>query len=628
MADKRVKFTLKFAGENRAELEKVLTHYKDDPEKLEAAKFLIGNMPRYYSYKAVQIDSINRIKAEAAHTQLVHQEDIDEWGRFPISLMPKIYDAHVITSDFLIKNIDLAFQVWQTRPWNKHYSFDDFCEYILPYRIETEPLESWREIFYNRYMPILDSLYQGSDVVEACAVLGEYMRMEGYFYNTEFSYVSSGALFALDHRIGGCRESCDLMVYVARAVGLPVATDFYHTSPETGGSSHLWNVIKDTTGQIVPFWFLDFKAQRGNNDGRKKGKVYRLSFHMQPELYPGITKERQVPSILRNRFLKEVTSEYFGQNQVTVNVAPSNEKQVYLGMFHIPDYVPLDIAEAKHGKATFHNLESNVIYQPLYLKNGQLKPAGHSFFFDKKSVHYFIPDTLQKRSVTITRKFPALQYVINHRKEIVGARIEGSNTPDFAQSDLLYCITDTLNEKINVLEPLRKGKYRYVRFLSAPDKFITLAGLHFCKNMDEEEIIPARVLPLEVFRSVYTLDYINEPDPGYSFKSKEINQKLVYDFGKAVEVGKIVVIPLHDDNFVRAGDDYELFFQNGEKGWTSLGRQKAKSEKLQYENVPKNALLWLHNYTQGVEEEVFWIKDGKQVFLWNLKGLSVKDYTE
>ena len=36
---------LQLAGDNRGELEKVLTYYADAPEKLAAARFLIMNMP-------------------------------------------------------------------------------------------------------------------------------------------------------------------------------------------------------------------------------------------------------------------------------------------------------------------------------------------------------------------------------------------------------------------------------------------------------------------------------------------------------------------------------------------------------------------------------------------------------
>ena len=49
-------YALDFAGSNRSELESVLEHYKDEPEKLAAAKFLIENMPAHYSYKSNEID--------------------------------------------------------------------------------------------------------------------------------------------------------------------------------------------------------------------------------------------------------------------------------------------------------------------------------------------------------------------------------------------------------------------------------------------------------------------------------------------------------------------------------------------------------------------------------------------
>lgn len=41
---------LTFAGENREELEKVLSHYTDDSLKLAAARFLIMNMPGHAGY--------------------------------------------------------------------------------------------------------------------------------------------------------------------------------------------------------------------------------------------------------------------------------------------------------------------------------------------------------------------------------------------------------------------------------------------------------------------------------------------------------------------------------------------------------------------------------------------------
>ena len=45
----RLKAVLDYSGTNRAELEKVLDHYKKDSTKLAAARFLIENMPYHFT---------------------------------------------------------------------------------------------------------------------------------------------------------------------------------------------------------------------------------------------------------------------------------------------------------------------------------------------------------------------------------------------------------------------------------------------------------------------------------------------------------------------------------------------------------------------------------------------------
>ena len=55
--------------------------------------------------------------------------------------------------------------------------------------------------------------------------------------------------------------------------------------------------------------------------------------------------------------------------------------------------------------------------------------------------------------------------------------------------------------------------------------------------------------------------------------------------------------------------------KNGPDGWVSLGRKTATEPRLVYNNVPKNALLWLHNLSAGKEEQVFYMQNGQQIFL-------------
>ena len=162
---KRLEQALLFAGDNRGELEKVLTHYKNNPEKLEAARFLICNMPRWYGYEGWQLDSIKPVLIQKNKGEIVPKEVIEKWQRVSFYSLPKVYDAKVITADYLIENIDLAFDVWKRYPWNRSLGFDDFCELILPYRIGDEPLSSWRKLYHDHYTAILDSAYRGNDVI-------------------------------------------------------------------------------------------------------------------------------------------------------------------------------------------------------------------------------------------------------------------------------------------------------------------------------------------------------------------------------------------------------------------------------------------------------------------------------
>lgn len=45
-----------------------------------------------------------------------------------------IPDVEIIGSDFLIANIEKAFSQWKEGEWATHVSFQDFCEYLLPYK--------------------------------------------------------------------------------------------------------------------------------------------------------------------------------------------------------------------------------------------------------------------------------------------------------------------------------------------------------------------------------------------------------------------------------------------------------------------------------------------------------------
>lgn len=142
-------------------LSKILYHYRyiDKNEfKEDATKFLIENMPFHYSQGHVTKESPelkNWIKATdsvfysttktykdsdnlAERIQDIQNNWKKKYDRSSIrehEIEEYInYDYNILTPDFLIEHIDNAFTVWHTTDASKNLSFENFKEYILPYR--------------------------------------------------------------------------------------------------------------------------------------------------------------------------------------------------------------------------------------------------------------------------------------------------------------------------------------------------------------------------------------------------------------------------------------------------------------------------------------------------------------
>ncbi len=147
-------------GSNRSELETVLSHYKSsdaNPQKLRAAEFLIENMPAHYSYSGDRIheyyDYAARILADGSLTPEQQRDKLEAITEKSYSDLPgnTVPDAQIIKADYLIKNIDNSFEQWTTCPWARHLTFQEYLEWMLPYKmVELQELDCWRDTLYAR----------------------------------------------------------------------------------------------------------------------------------------------------------------------------------------------------------------------------------------------------------------------------------------------------------------------------------------------------------------------------------------------------------------------------------------------------------------------------------------------
>lgn len=157
----RLDKSLEFAGENRKELEAVLEHFEDDPNplKYEAAKFLIENMPYHYTYNGDAVNMINNLYVNASkEAHNIRTAFFDAKAANIRSSMSPVYDIKTIKAEYLIKAINDACDMWCNLPWHEMYDKETFFNYVLPYRIEHEPLSDWRKTISEEFPLLTDSV--------------------------------------------------------------------------------------------------------------------------------------------------------------------------------------------------------------------------------------------------------------------------------------------------------------------------------------------------------------------------------------------------------------------------------------------------------------------------------------
>ena len=156
-----VNFSLNMADENQEELEFVLNHFHNNSNtlKYEAAKFLIENMSFHYTYRSEAVDSFNELYLNTSREALNRRTEFFNKNADNIKAsMPPVYDITTMKAEELIKAIDDACEMWCSSPWHEQYDKEIFFDYVLPYRIEHEPLSDWRQTISKEFPLLADNV--------------------------------------------------------------------------------------------------------------------------------------------------------------------------------------------------------------------------------------------------------------------------------------------------------------------------------------------------------------------------------------------------------------------------------------------------------------------------------------
>jgi hypothetical protein len=380
-----VRLALSEAGDNRSELERVLSHYRagGDEQKLKAAEFLIANMPghgfglaAFYDKDENEIDFDaldypNYKEARGAIEALEKEHGEIDYGR-------KRFDADVetVSAELLIENIELAFQAWREKPWARDLTFEAFCEYILPYRGSNEPVNSFRSACLARYADLPQRMNNPTDAQEAARLIRKDVHQWVRFSELYYLHPTDQSFDEMNQRrLGRCEDISNMMMYAMRANAIPSVSDYTPWWADRD-NNHAWEVTLDAEGC----------GQAGLSN--RAAKVYRKVFAIQRDSLAcrKLPKEK-VPRWLRSKNYKDVTDQYLDTTDVTIRLQrarPENARFAYVCVFNGGEWRVIHWGEIDGDQVTFTKMGRNIACLPAYYVDEQLVPAAPPFILTRE----------------------------------------------------------------------------------------------------------------------------------------------------------------------------------------------------------------------------------------------------
>ena len=405
------------AGPNRSELEAVLSHYKtndNNPQKLQAAEFLIKNMPAHYSYAgnaiyeyyeyAAGILANKSLSQEQQRDSLLSITDL-KYRDLPSHTVP---DAQVIKADFLIKNIDTSYDRWVNCDWARQITFDEYLEWLLPYKaIELQELDAWRDTLLAHFGKGLEHPIKNDVEYNTTIAIADMLRNDAYHGLNRYGLYTRAGLPLLSAHLQAAQTYGDIPDYaltavlVFRSAGIPAVWDETPVGSRGTAATRWYTIISDRGEQLNSEW--DFATMIGGSffPYERGPKVYRSTYAINPERWEYRQKAKyQYPFELGR---KDVTSQYFLVSDIAIPIEKGVMKQIKDKYVYIASAVRsqekpwqiVDFGVLKHGKATFHDMGREVLYQIQGYDGNTLFPISEPFILQKDgSIEYVSADAL------------------------------------------------------------------------------------------------------------------------------------------------------------------------------------------------------------------------------------------
>ena len=664
----------RYAGNNASELEKVLLYYKFvrwDSQKYEAAKFLIENMKYHYSQGRIasndslleawraETDSIyfatvnghtlndfpwDSLRARQKRHRAIIEADTLPDAETDVTIRP---DMETLTFKFLTEHIDHAFKVWKESKYARNLTFDEFKEYILPYKsvrgygfLETG--QRYDDLF-GKYVHRTDSDSLLSTVTYYNRAINGLRDLNGKTHRK----VLAGIYDLYSRDFHACADIASYGCNILRACGVPTVVECNVSYREWADRHYHCSIYNDSTDTWESF-NPESSLPNGSWSWEPTTNIHRSTYGAQAESPYFLRAEGEfVPPMMNNPCFKDVTALYKPTTTLTLPINIEGDNQLaYLATYNFNDegIIPITwgVVDKEKNTVTFQNVLFDVLYFPIYYPSEKYQTFGDPFYVTKSGEETTVcslPDVDDSEesweSLLLTRKFPRKESMMRVAEELVGGRFLGANKDDFSDAVTLYEISEPPIPYFRDYTLTRKGRFQYYRFQASeehPHANISMLEWITPSSYGYKNAIPPT--PPHVFcpkdtvilqrenRLVKLLDdeswdkmkWKAEYD-GKMHTAPGVYPNITLRLKTPQVITRVRFAPLNADNGIHAGDEFELYYWHN--GWQHIAAAKAKYEYVIFDRVPKNKLYWLRNKSTGKEELPFVIQDGQQQFIYH-----------
>lgn len=658
-----VERALSAAGGNRASLERMLLRYKrgKDRERYEAACYLVAGMPwhaqggRVVSYDrrmdslrhaadAAYYGLIRGTTAEAQESDPLHRTLVDSAAAAAarVGLLhfgePEVVaadcpDVVSLDGDFVRAQVEHAFALRRGVERVRRLSFDDFCEYVLPYRsIGDYPIVTPAEELHSIF-----AKYLMADTARSVAyVAARYNRAMWWLrrWHGAYPYETTTGLPELFYM--GFHDCVDIAHYCAqtlRACGVPAAVE-YNVAYKLWSTRHFSVAVPDEAGVWRAFSPESELPVEAPGKFLPSLNILRLHFAPWRDNPAALASGEPLPYELADPCIEDVTARYMETVTLTLKAPaelPAGRRLAYLASFRSSSgLVPVTWGEIDGARRNvcFNHVVPDNVYFPVYCNDaGGLVPFGQPFLLrrDTAAEGHCVMEPLGATGDTATvdavllRKYPRKPRLLRQAEAAVGTVVLGSDDAAFRTADTLGVIRDVPDTRWTDLALDVRRPYRYYR-VAAPssDPHLHLAEIQFLARRSRgygNVIAPAA--PRGAAADSVWVRLMDEPLEKCCWKAEydgrvETAPDVWPDVTLRLEepqwVERLRFVVKHADNGVRPGDTYRLW-EWTDAGWAPLWEKRAETDELPAGTLRVGGLYWLSDVSRGREELPF-VVDG------------------